>query len=204
MRRFAILGVLVFESGCARWAYGPTWRAVEHEAGVALTFESEITCGTLSVANETNEPVSVVWSDVHVLLPWGERRETKLWAEEGAHPPEDTDRIGVGERMSAGLCADLRLFVLRPRPATAYDFALDWFFGAGVIAGNIRWRPDEQKRDRVIPAPDAYGWDLVVPLVGSGTRREATLAVKGDRVTAFKYTSWAHGEPEDLEQTRVP
>lgn len=191
-------------TGCSRWAYGPTWSAVERDERVALSFESTGTCGELSVANDTKQPLFVTWSDVHVVLPWGERRETLPWTQAGQTPPEDGTPIDAGGRLVGGLCVDLHLFVVRSRPPTAYDFALGWMFGAGVLAGNVAWEPDENKREAVIPDPDAYGWDLVVPIQGDGRRDDVVLAVRGDEVTAFKYTPWAHGEPEDLEQTRVP
>jgi hypothetical protein len=204
-RILALLLLAASSGGCSRWAYAPTWRAVDSGTGVALSYDSGAKCGHLSVANETKRPLSVAWSDVHVVLPWGERRETKPWVDEGGKsPPDDGSSIGPGERVSTGLCSDLRMFVVRARPPTVYDFALFWFFGMGVVAGNVAWEPDENKRSGVLPAPEQYGWDLVVPITGDGRRDDFVLHVRGDDVSAFKYTAWAHGEPEALDQIILP
>jgi hypothetical protein len=200
MRAWLAILLLMPLSGCARWAYSPTWKGFDRRDDVELRFETQgAVCGELRVRNGTGEALTVVWKDVRTVLPDGTRTPTRLRAAKGESAPE---RSVLKPRavQSVQLCTRHSSFIVRARPPTGWDFALGWFFGSGVLAGNIKWRPSKDKQRRVVRAPRAFGWDLIVPVEDASGRRPLTLPVRGEGVTAFKYTKRVHGKPRKLQR----
>ncbi|MEZ4321122.1 MAG: hypothetical protein R3F61_26825 [Myxococcota bacterium] len=196
--RTAGLLLLLLAPGCAYWAYTPTWKGVQRESTVALAYRTQGgTCGDLTVGNHTDAAFTVLWNQVRTRMPTGEKRDTRVFSR-GGGPAPGSVVLQPGGEGSSGVCLLSRTFVVRPRPITGWDIGLGWYFGTGVLAGNIVWKPSRAKQRRVIPAPRTYGFDLLVPVRDADGRRVLELPVRGDDVTAFKYSRRVHGRPQPL------
>lgn len=193
--------VALLASGCAKWAYTPTWKGGLKDEGVQLKLDMGGTCGELSVTNRTDAPLKVRWEGIKTVLPDGERTAVRLYAKEG-EAVRNAESIAAGQTRAHGLCLKTHTYDVRARPPTAYDFALGWYFGLGILAGNVAWKPKTAKIQRVVGNPRAYGFDLVVPVEGRDGAEKLKLAVKGDGATAFKYSRRVHGPPADLPVRR--
>lgn len=199
MIRLVVLLVVAVLPGCAKWAYAPNWRGADREQPVRLVFDGGPLCGELTVVNQSAVPVVVRWERVRARLPSGAERPTTLYALEGQEAKK-REEVAPGGRSVGGLCLTERSFVVRSRPLTGYDVALGWFFGTGVLAGNVAWKPDERKRERVLPNPRRYGWELVVPMIVDDAERERAVEVRGTDVGTFKYSRRYHGDPAPLPE----
>lgn len=194
--------LLTVAPGCSRWAYGPAWKGSVAEPAARAVFDGTTRCGDLSITNRTEAPMTIAWEGIRVDLPGGGQRKTESWAPAGEQPLKGPQTLAPGATLQGGLCADLRMFVVKTRPPTGWDFALGWFFGTGILAGNVAWDPKPARIDRNVPQPKTLGWDLIIPIKSPQGERDLVVDVRGDHGMAFKYTDWAHGEPEGFDKVQ--